>query len=94
MRIWARSDYLAFFCACVTPEIFRYNMVVRAILLMTVHCPIGFRPRPAEARAFERAQLELGINRTTLVRTAVRDWLANEQRKGVLTTGTASAFQL
>jgi hypothetical protein len=60
---------------------------------MTVHRPIGFRPRPAEALAIKRAQLELGINRTTLFRTAVRDWLANEQRKGVLTTGTASAFQ-
>jgi hypothetical protein len=55
--------------------------------------PIGFRPKPAEARAIKRAQIELGINRSTLLRCALRDWLANAQREGVLSAGTAAAFK-
>ena len=55
--------------------------------------PIGFRPKPEEARAIKRAQIELGINRSTLLRIALRDWLENAQRRGVLSAGTATAFK-
>lgn len=57
------------------------------------HCPIGFRPRPAELRAINRAQAELGVNRSDLFRTAMRDWLTEQQLKGTLSHGTAAAFQ-
>lgn len=60
---------------------------------MAAHFPIGFRPKPSEARAIRRAMEELGINRSLLIRTALRDWLSDQQKKGTLSTGTASAFR-
>jgi len=55
--------------------------------------PIGFRPKPAELRAITRAQMELGINRSTLLRIALREWLENAQLQGVLSKGTSNAFK-
>ena len=57
------------------------------------HSPVGFRPRPAELRAINRAQVELGVNRSDLFRAAMRDWLTEQQLKGTLSLGTATAFQ-
>ncbi len=60
---------------------------------MTAHFPIGFRPKASEARAIKRAIEELGIDRSELFRVAIRDWLRDQQRRGTLSTGIASAFR-
>jgi hypothetical protein len=71
-----------------------------AMILVLLHFermtypPVGFRPRPDEIRAIKRAQLELGIDRSTLLRTALRDLIDRETSKGTLSrAGTAAAFK-
>jgi hypothetical protein len=54
--------------------------------------PIGWRPKPSELIAIKRATIELGITRTQLLRTATAEWLQEQQRQGVLSKGTAAAF--
>jgi len=54
--------------------------------------PIGWRPTPSETVAIRRAVVELNVNRSTLLRTAVNEWLQDQQRRGVLSKGTATAF--
>jgi hypothetical protein len=48
--------------------------------------PVGFRPTPSENLAIARAMKELRINRSTLLRSALRDWLVSLHRQGVVST--------
>ena len=48
--------------------------------------PIGFRPSASENQAIARAMKELECNRSTIIRTALRDWLANLHRQGVVSS--------
>ena len=48
--------------------------------------PVGFRPTPSENLAIARAMRELGINRSVLLRSALRDWLDTLHRQGVVST--------
>ena len=48
--------------------------------------PVGFRPTPSENLAIARAMKELRINRSTILRTALRDWLDTLHRQGVVST--------
>ena len=48
--------------------------------------PIGFRPTPSENLAIARSMKELRINRSTLLRSALRDWLDTLHRQGVVST--------
>jgi hypothetical protein len=59
---------------------------------MAQHCPIGFRPSDAELIALRRAQYDLGVNRTQLLRAAVAEWLENQQKRGCISKGTSFAW--
>jgi hypothetical protein len=60
---------------------------------MAQHCPIGFRPSDHELIALRRAQRDLGVSRTELLRAAVGEWLENQQQRGCISKGTAAAFR-
>lgn len=47
--------------------------------------PIGFRPKPAEFRAIERACRELGCSRSDLLRMATRETLEALHQQGLTT---------
>ena len=47
--------------------------------------PIGFRPKPAEFRAIERACAELGCSRSDLLRMATRETIEALQSQGFTT---------
>jgi hypothetical protein len=50
--------------------------------------PIGFRPKPAEFRAIERACRELGCSRSDLLRLSVRETLQALRQQGFTTATT------
>lgn len=56
------------------------------------HCPVGFRPTTSELVALRRAQEDLGISRSRLIRCAVSEWLYSQQQRGCISKGTAGAF--
>lgn len=52
--------------------------------------PIGFRPSQSENQAIARAMKELECDRSTILRSALHDWLDSLHRLGVVSTVPAS----